>query len=244
MRRISRISLGLLGVAMIALPAGAGEYTGPGFVADMFFAQDGGSLEPMGRIYMSKSTMRYESGGSIVLVDLESGKVVTLMPDQKMYMEMPASQGMAPPAADEPCAGYKERTKQGAGTVDGRAATKWRCSGQQNTPQGMEPSDATVWFDGKLKFWVRSVRDAGDSTELRNVSVGSQPDSLFRIPEGYQQFNMVSAQQMQKEAMQRQDAYMRQMQQEQEAERQHEREMQQMETMNEMMELLLQNQNQ
>jgi hypothetical protein len=47
---------------------------------------------------------------------------------------------------------------------------------------------------------------------------------------------------MQQQMMDRQDAYMRQMQQEQEAQRQHEREMQQMEVMGNMMELLLKNQ--
>jgi len=241
MRSFHGFAAGLMGLAMFALPAGAGDYTGPGFAADMLFAQDGGEPEPMGRIYMRRKTMRYEAGGSIVLVDLASGRVATLMPDQKMYMEMPSGQGMAPNYDEKACGDYASGRKLGSETVNGRNTTKWRCTGQKPRP-GVEPSDSHVWYDDKLKFWVRSVRDAGDVTELRNVAVGKQPASLFVIPKGYQQFNMVSAQQMQQQMMDRQDAYMRQMQQEQEAQRQHEREMQQMEVMGNMMELLLKNQ--
>jgi len=236
------MALGLLGAVAAALPAGAGEYSGPGFAADMLFAQDGGELEPMSRIFLSKSAMRYETGGGITIMYLDSNRVVTLMPDQKMYMEMPGGASM-PTYQNKPCAGYKESKKLGAETVNGRDTVKWRCIGQ-NAQQGAKPSDATLWYDEALGFWIRSARDSGEISEIHNIELGRQPASLFEIPEGYQQFNMSSAQQMQQDAMQRQDAYMRQMQAEQEAQRQHEREMQQQETINNALELLLENQNQ
>lgn len=241
MRSFLGCAVAFTGLAMFTLPAGAGEYSGPGFAADMLFAQNGGEPKPMGKIYMSRKTMRYEAGGSIVLVDLASGRAATLMPDQKMYMEMPSGQGMAPSYDEKACGDYKNGKELGAETVNGRKTIKWRCIGQKPHP-GVEPADSHVWYDDKLKYWIRSVRDTGDVTELRNVVIGKQPATLFVIPDGYQQFNMVSAQQMQQQMMERQDAYMRQMQQEQEAQRRQERERQQMETMTDMMELLLQNQ--
>jgi hypothetical protein len=242
MHGIRTMALGLLGAVVAAPPAGAGEYSGPGFAADMLFAQDGGELEPMGRIFMSKSAMRYEMGGGVTIVYLDSNRAVTLMPDQKMYMKTPGGGGM-PKYQDEPCADYGESKKLGAETVNGRDTVKWRCTGQKPR-QGAEPSDATLWYDEALKFWIRSARDSGEISEIRNIEVGKQPASLFEIPAGYQQFNMVSAQQMQQEAMRRQDDYMRQMRAEQEAQRQHEREMQQREAIDNALELLLENQNQ
>ena len=175
--------------AVLSPPAGAAEYTGPGFSADMYFAEKDGALEPMGRIYMGKSAMRFESGGAIVLVFLNTRKVVSLMPQQKMYMELPAATSPIPEYEDKPCVNYKEAENLGAETVNGRKTGKWRCTGEINPPVG-EPVDTTNWFDAKLRFWVRDLRDTGEITELRNIAVGKQPDSLFVIPDGYQVFNM------------------------------------------------------
>lgn len=223
--------------AALSLPAGAAEYTGPGFAADMYFAEKDGRLEPMGRIYMGRSAMRFESGGAIVLVFLKTRKVVSLMPQQKMYMELPAATSPMPEYQDKPCVNYKNSKNLGAETVNGRKTGKWRCTGQIDPPAG-EPTDTTVWFDGKLKFWIRDLRDTGEVTELRDIAVGKQPDSLFVIPDGYQQFNMVTGQQMMQQQQARQQELMREMTEQQRQQQEHEREMQRQEQAAEILRLL------
>ena len=225
--------------AVLSPPAGAAEYTGPGFAADMYFAEKDGALEPMGRIYMGRSAMRFESGGAIVLVFLKTRKVVSLMPQQKMYMELPAATSPMPEYQDKPCVNYRNSKNLGSETVNGRKTGKWRCTGQIDPPAG-EPTDTTVWFDGKLKFWIRDLRDTGEVTELRDIAVGKQPDSLFVIPDGYQQFNMVTGQQMMQQQQARQQEPMGEMteQQRQRQQQEHERELQRQEQAAEILRLL------
>lgn len=194
MRRIGGIVSGVLSVLAVVSTAGAAEYTGPGFAADLLAAQNGGALQPVGSIYMSRSVLRMETNDGALLIDLNSGNLVMLMPDQGMYMEMPSGTGMAPDYESEPCAAYNDREKQGTETVSGRATTKWRCLGQHKIASGPAPSDTTMWFDDTLKFWIREVRDSGETTELRNIEAGAQPDSLFKIPDGLQKLTMPTGQ--------------------------------------------------
>ncbi|MEE8444220.1 MAG: hypothetical protein V3S44_02660 [Alphaproteobacteria bacterium] len=223
--------------AVLSPPVGAAEYTGPGFAADMYFAEKDGALEPMGRIYMGKTAMRFESGGAIVLVFLKTRKVVSLMPEQKMYMELPAATSPIPEYQDKPCVNYQNSEKLGSETINGRKAGKWRCTGQIYATGG-ESADTTNWFDDKLKFWLRDLRDSGEVTELRNIAVGKQPDSLFVIPDGYQQFNMVTGQQMMQQQQARQDGSMGQMNEQQRQQQEHELEMQRQEQAAEILRLL------
>lgn len=190
MHRFGKLVLGFLGVMALAPAAGATEYTGPGFAADLLFAENGKKLKSIGRIYVSPSAMRVESSGGVVLVDLENGTVVVLLLEQGVYMEIPAASGMAPNYETSACGGHNDKKNQGAETVSGRATIKWRCIGQSTVVQGLEPSDTTMWFDDSLDFWVREVRDNGETKELRNIEVGAQAASLFKIPDGLSEFSM------------------------------------------------------
>jgi hypothetical protein len=45
------------------------------------------------------------------------------------------------------------------------------------------------WFDPELDLAVRQEFPGGFVSELKNVSVGKQPDHLFSIPAGYERIS-------------------------------------------------------
>jgi hypothetical protein len=120
----------------------------------------------------------------------DSETIVTLMHDQKMYMEIPPEQSGWEVYEDKPCNGYADGKKLGDETVGGRKVEKWRCTGQINTPADQAPSDATTWFDRELKMEIRVAEDNGNVFEIRDVKIGRQDASMFKIPDGYQKFDM------------------------------------------------------
>jgi hypothetical protein len=134
------------------------------------------------------------------LAKWDSDVIVTLMHDQKMYMEIPPDQSGWEEYEDKACMGYENGEKQGSETVNGRSTEKWRCTGQTMVPEGETPADATVWYDPKLKFGIRSVEDNGNIFEIRDFQVGAQNASMFEVPAGYKKFDMnAMMQQMQQQ---------------------------------------------
>jgi hypothetical protein len=68
-------------------------------------------------------------------------------------------------------------------TLDGRAVEKW----EMVATMPNQPETRTFqWFDPELELAVRQEYPGGFVSELKNVSVGKQPDHLFSIPAGYE----------------------------------------------------------
>lgn len=69
-------------------------------------------------------------------------------------------------------------TSAGSGNVSGRAAQKWAVTSNR------EPGTTSVWIDQGLGVVTR-VQDNQGEMEFRNISEGSQPDTLFEVPNGF-----------------------------------------------------------
>ena len=185
----------------------AADYTGPGFTGDAYFAEDNGPLKKMGVVHVDRAGLRMdmESEGKTYtsLMYWNSNVVITLMHEQKMYMELPPEQSGWDIYEDKPCNGYTDGKKLGTETLNGRKAEKWRCTGEINVPADETPTDSTTWYDRELKIETRTVEDNGDIFEIRNVKIGRQDASQFKIPDGYKKFDMnAMMQQMQQQQQQ------------------------------------------
>lgn len=173
------------------------------FSADMYNTQNGKDLVKLGKIYMAKDKLRMEvfrSGpGGALIVNMATQTSTVLMPQQKMYMEMPYGQSPQQRQAftffrtgdvSNACGDWQKLAanrgttcrKVGNETVNGRNTVKYEGTYTDGTT-------SYVWIDPSLRFPVK-WQDKNDAGELRDINVGSQPASLFEIPAGYQKFQM------------------------------------------------------
>lgn len=168
------------------------------FSADMLMHSAHGDMN--GKFFYSVTKTRMDMqtpGGSISnITDIPAKKLYMVMHDRQMYMENdlnrpnPMARGPKPPEVKQfdpanPCANREGTTckKVGTETVNGRACDKWEFSKNG----GLED---TEWIDQKLHVPIKSVRTDGTSFELKNIKEGTQPESTFAIPSGYQKFDM------------------------------------------------------
>jgi outer membrane lipoprotein-sorting protein len=128
-----------------------------------------------------QSTMAGMQMVSIVRHDKEV--MWTLMPAQKMYMEIGLKQALAQEPAS-PEIGV-EIVEVGAEKIDGIAATKYRLKVREQS------ADSFVWLTREripLRFEV-TVQEGGESQRvvmrLENLQVGKQDAALFELPAGY-----------------------------------------------------------
>ncbi len=70
----------------------------------------------------------------------------------------------------------------GTETLDGRKVEKWEVTA---ILPNQAPSKSYQWYDPELRLAVRQDLPGGYVSELKNIRVGDQPDSVFSIPEGY-----------------------------------------------------------
>jgi len=126
-----------------------------------------------------------------MIVDSEKQTTYMMMPQQKMYMEMHASNARSgglsdvkPFDANNPCANNPETTctKEGTETVNGRTCDRWLLT------KGTEKR--TLWLDKKLHFPIKTVSAEGSTMEMTNIKEGGQDASLFEVPAGYQKIEM------------------------------------------------------
>jgi hypothetical protein len=75
----------------------------------------------------------------------------------------------------------------GSDTVGGRQAEKWELT--VTGPDGKSTS-SYQWYDPEIKMNIREESGDGYFRELRNIRLGKQPDSLFKIPAGYDEVSM------------------------------------------------------
>lgn len=177
------------------------------FSGDLYNANAGKDPTLQAKIYMAKDKMRIEPqqqqprggmGGSLVVFNLTTQTTDVLMPERKMYMEFANGQGpqqrafnyFRPVDAQNACGDWQKMSsnhttsckKIGSETVNGRDTVKY---------EGIQADGTTsyVWLDPALRFPVK-WQGKNAAGELRNISVGSQPASLFEIPSGFQKMDM------------------------------------------------------
>jgi hypothetical protein len=151
------------------------------------------------KVYFGKDKIRFDSVGSgnrgtgAVIMDMSTVSYVVLMPQQHMYMEMPASamenRGMfsffRSGDIDNACSDWLKLAankggschKDGSETVNGRSTVKYEGTNAKG-------ESSAVWLDSKVRFPIKWDGKNGGG-ELRNIQEGSQPASLFQVPDGY-----------------------------------------------------------
>jgi hypothetical protein len=204
LRSVARISFLLAAL-------GGMFFTASFALAQTEFSADIVDLEKPGtpttaKIYFAKDKMRIEpaasgprSGGAVI-VNFATQTSMVLMPQQHMYMEMPAqsqNQRMSYTNAffragdvENACGDWQKIEhaeggschKVGNETVNGRTTVEYeatKASGDVNH----------FWLDPKLRFPVK-WQGKNSSGELRNIQEGTQPASLFEPPVGFTKMQM------------------------------------------------------
>jgi len=75
----------------------------------------------------------------------------------------------------------------GPESIGGRNTEKWELTA--SSPDG-KSSISYQWYDPEINMNIREEGDSGFFRELRNVRTGKQPDTLFRVPAGYNEVSL------------------------------------------------------
>lgn len=185
---IKRTLAGMLAVssAFILVLALSGPALAAEFSADV--VTRAGGMTMTGKIYVKGSKIRNEMNmgpqSSASIVDMDSQTVITIIPMQRMYMEMTAQPDVTKMHQPlESLTGTGSSRLLGTETVNG-----YRCDKYIVTPQDRSQGSATYWISKKLGYPIKIVGQGpqGDfSTEYKNIREGGVSDSLFRPPPGY-----------------------------------------------------------
>jgi len=157
-------------------------------------ASDGSTSS--GVMYFGGAKIRTElskDGQNIILLaDPVAKSQLILMPEDKMYMQLPMGQGpvnvplTGPSDPTNPCSGGSGNTdcvKGAAESVNGHPAVKWEYTNQEGTR-------TRAWVSTRLRFPVKTEDDDGGKMEISNIAEGPQAASLFAVPAGYTKMDM------------------------------------------------------
>lgn len=150
-----------------------------------------GGQDIASKMFKDKDKTRVETSmpgmESVSIVRQDLKKMYTLMPGQKMYMEMDLNPAMAAPDLTAP-KGDMKWEKLGSETVNGTACDKYKVTA---TVDGK--SSEMIYFLDSKGYPVRTEMSAGGQTmsvDYKNWKEGSQEAALFEIPAGYNKMQM------------------------------------------------------
>jgi hypothetical protein len=160
----------------------------PSFSADEIHTT--GKQVTTGRVYASADAIRTEGEKkgkrAISIMRLDKKVIWNLMPDQRMYMELPfmGSAEVASMAKDAKI----EKESLGSERVGAYHCDKYRV---KVTFEG-KVYTSVEWDAKELNgFAVKKADEKGAwTTEYQNVHLGPQDPSLFEVPAGYQKFSL------------------------------------------------------
>jgi hypothetical protein len=173
----------LLFVLLSSCPALAAEFS-----ADTITTFKGGE-KTTGKIYYKPDRFRMEMKvheDMIVITRIDKKVMWNIMPEEKIYMEMPFDMKNKP-RVEENFEGEIERKEVGRETIDGHPTIKYLITYQSDNKK----EQVYQWWATDIKFPVKtSAVDGSWIQEFKNVKMGSQPSSLFEVPSGYQKMQI------------------------------------------------------
>jgi outer membrane lipoprotein-sorting protein len=151
------------------------------------------------KVYAAPGKLRKEPamGDStpVTIIRMDKGVMWTLMPDDKMAMEMSMQQAQSKsPGVD--MSGYQmEKTEVGREVVNGHEAIKYKMI--MTGPKGNKLGGFQWVVSPGIQIKMDAVSKDGDSKErikmeLTNLKIGKQDPALFEIPDGYTKMTMPS----------------------------------------------------
>ncbi|MFA6383743.1 MAG: DUF4412 domain-containing protein [Candidatus Omnitrophota bacterium] len=167
----------------VSLVLFAGGVCAQEFRADMVTNSKDGSMQ--GVVTVSNDMIRMEMEPAITIVRLDKKLMWMLMPEQKMYMEMPVDTANLT-MLTEKSPGEVSRKLLGSELVGGRDTEKYEVTYKD---QG-KIDTVYVWFSKELRFPLKSsALDGSWTVEYANVKEGIQPREMFELPGGYTKFD-------------------------------------------------------
>lgn len=156
-----------------------GVVQGADFSADVFNTHQGQAIQ--GKIYVQKDKIRMETPGAEEYTILRSDKRVIwiVIPEEKSYIEIRSSQ---PQGSEVKMKGEIRRHYLSSETVNGHATEKYEVHYLDKETL----HKAYQWIATDLNYPIKiSALDGSWTTEYRNIRIGSQPENLFEIPQGF-----------------------------------------------------------
>jgi outer membrane lipoprotein-sorting protein len=160
------------------------------------------------KVYAAPGKIRKEQdmGGStqVSIIRMDKGVMWTLMPDEKMYMEMSLQKAQAQnPGVDT--SGYQmEKTEVGREVVNGHEAIKYKII--MTDPDGKKLGGFQWVVSPGIQIKLDAISKDGETKErvkmeLTNLKIERQDPALFEIPKGYTTMTMPSFPDMGQEGM-------------------------------------------
>lgn len=188
---MKKVFLGCMagGIVVCMLIVFSGVLMSAEFSADLL--QKTARMTTKGKVYIKDNKMRMEmetpAGKSINLMDIETGSMQMLQPEQKMYFEMKTPKaGIV--TTDETLAKIADKKHVGTERLNGHECDKYEIIYHDRSLGKM-----TQWFSKKLNYPIKMVYDGPDGemvVEYRNIKQGKVDGSLFEIPPGYQKMKI------------------------------------------------------
>jgi len=179
-------------ISLLFVLAVAGCALASQFQADM--TMDGIGQKVTGKIFVKGESMRQEMnttmGESIAIFDGPKDVMYVIMPDQKMYMEMPNDQQVILGEAEsieEALGDEAEVNKIGTESIKG-----YKCDKYDIKYKDPDMGDSLLWVSRKLNFPLKAVTKTSGGTVTvvySNIKEGLVDSALFQIPSGYQKLS-------------------------------------------------------
>lgn len=187
-----RIKYLLFTISLLFVLAVAGGVLAAEFQADMTMESTGQKVT--GKTFVKGESMRQEMdtpmGKSIAIFDGTKDVMYVIMPDQKMYMEMPNDQQIIlkqTESIEEALGDDAEVNKIGTENIEG-----YKCGKYEIKYKDPDKGNSTVWVSEKLNYPLKAVTETSEGTITvfyKNIKEGSVDASLFQIPSGYQKLS-------------------------------------------------------
>jgi hypothetical protein len=188
MKRALAGSIAIVAIAMFVLctPSFAAEFS-----AEVIHTGAGSTFKS--KAYVKGENQRQEIAQqgrkTVMIIRMDKRTVWSLMPDEKMYMEMPmtANNG-ALPGTGKDIETKAEKKDLGRETVNG-----FDCKKVQYIFRDKSKGTVTQWFSEKLGYPIKTESEGTGGhmiIEYQDIKEEKLPDSLFEVPAGYQKMSM------------------------------------------------------
>ena len=178
-----------IGIIAFSTPVLAAEFS-----AEMTSDQMGEGVKS--KIYIKGDKVRMEGTSPegetyITIMDIKAGSVITLMPQEKIYMEMSgmmAQSQMSQFEIEEEIAKVADKRLVGVEHVNG-----YLCDKYEIVYHDKSLGVLTQWVSQKLNYPLKMIYSSSygtSSTEYKNIREGGVTNSLFEIPAGYSKMEM------------------------------------------------------
>ena len=174
--------VGMITVTFVALafflfyaPVQAAEFT-----ADWFNKRQG--VTNHGKIYVKDDMICIEvlEGPELGIIIADQGKrfSIVMLPDQKIYIEVPKNLSILEP--DKDMIMGAEKKLMGTEKLNGRSCNKY-----QYVAKGT--ATITQWIAKDLKYPVKTIYhgEGGNTAEVKNITEGPVDEAMFQVRPGY-----------------------------------------------------------